>query len=166
MSAKAITYPTLISETVSELTELERSQHQARQRDYVRFLRYLKEGSSLTQRAAGERIGLKARQSQSIWSRYRKAGLPLLLRSNYQGSVGKLSYCQLIRLQAFLRDATTPLTQQQVADWIATNWEVHYDQSGISKLFRRMRIKLKTGRPSNTRKDEAGADAFKKTSPP
>jgi len=39
---------------------------------------------------------------------------------------------------------------------------VGYGQSGISKLFKCLKIKLKTGRPSNVRKDEAGADVFKK----
>ena len=79
--------------------------------------------------------------------------------------MGKRSYIQITGLQSFLRDATLPLTQQQIADWIKDSFGVEYRQSGLSKLFQRLKIKLKTGRPSNSRKDEAGAEAFKKTLP-
>lgn len=159
-------YSVLIVENLEELFTLERAQKQARYRDYVRFLRYLKEGSSTTQVDAGARVGLKARQSQNLWLRYQASGLAGLLGSAPKGTVGKLSYVQIAHLQAFLRDATTPLTQQQISDWIQDSFGVGYGQSGISRLFQRLKIKLKTGRPSNVRKDEAGAAAFKKTSLP
>ena len=85
-----------------------------------------------------------------------------MLTNPFQGTVGKLSYSHITRLRRFLRDATTPLTQGQIADWIKDNFGVEYKQSGVSKLFKRLKIKLKTGRPSNVSRDEAGA--FKKTS--
>jgi len=165
MSGRNKDYPSLILESLEELQRLERVQKQSRTRDYVRFIRYLKEGSSTSQVSAGARIGLKARQSQVIWWRYSKEGLSALLSHPFSGTVGKLSYSQITRLQAFLRDASLPLTQQQIADWIKDSFGVEYGQSGISKLFQRLKIKLKTGRPSNIRKDEAGAEAFKKTLP-
>jgi transposase len=164
MSGKSKDYPSLIKESVAELQELERTQKHAPYRDYVRFVRYLKEGTSATQLAAGERIGLKARQSQVLWQRYKQEGLSAMLTYRFVGTVGKLSYSQITRLRSFLADATTPLTQQQIADWIKDSFGVEYKQSGISKLFQRLKIKLKTGRPSNVRKDEAGGEAFKKTS--
>jgi transposase len=40
---------------------------------------------------------------------------------------------------------------------------VDYTVSGICKLFQRLKIKLKTGRPANIRQDEGQAVAFKKT---
>ena len=150
---------------MDELQALERSQRQSRGRHYVGLIRYLKEGSSSSQASAGAGIGLKARQSQVVWSRYLTEGLLGLLSPPFPGTVGKLSYCQIARLQAFLPDATLPLTQQQIADWMKDSFGVAYGQSGISKLFKRLKIKLKTGRPSNVRKDEAGGDAFKKTFP-
>ncbi len=164
MRGKSKDYPSLIKESVAELQELERTQKHARYRDYVRFVRYLKEGTSTTQLAAGERIGLKARQSQVLWQRYKQEGLKAMLTYPFEGTVGKLSYSHITRLRNFLRDATRPLTQQQIADWIRDSFGVEYKQSGISKLFKRLKIKLKTGRPSNVRKDEAGGEAFKKTS--
>ncbi len=164
MSGKSKDYPSLIKESVSELQELERAQKHSRYRDYVRFVRYLKEGTSTTQVGAGERIGLKTRQSQLLWQRYKQEGLSGMLTYPFEGTVGKLSYSHISRLRCFLRDATTPLTQQQIADWIKDSFGVEYQQSGISKLFKRLKIKLKTGRPSNVRKDEASGEAFKKTS--
>ena len=163
MSGRKKDYPSLIVESLEELQSLERVQKQSRNRDYVRFLRYLKEGSSTTQVSAGACIGLKARQSQVVWARYLTEGLSGLLSNPFQGTVGKLSYCQITRLQAFLRDATLPLTQHQIADYIKDSFGMEYGQSGISKLFKRLKIKLKTGRPSNVRKDQSGGEAFKKT---
>ena len=55
MRGKSKDYPSLIKESINELLELERTQKHSRYRDYVRFVRYLKEGSSTTQLAAGER---------------------------------------------------------------------------------------------------------------
>lgn len=156
-------YGSLIQESLIELQKLERVQKLARHRDYVRFLRYLKQGQD-SQVSAGARIGLKARQSQNLWLSYQQSGLAALVGLPPKSNVGKLSYVQIGRLQAFLRDATTPLTQQQIADWIEDSFGVRYGQSGISRLFQRLKIKLKTGRPSNVRKDEAGAEALKKTS--
>lgn len=163
MAGKPKAYPRIIQESVEDLQALERKQKQARHRDYVRFIRYLKEGSSTTQVSAGARIGLKTRQSQQLWSRYYTEGLSSLLADSAQGTVGKLSYCQISQLQSLLRDATTPLTQQQIAEWLKNSTQATYTQSGISKLFKRLKIKLKTGRPTNIRKDEAGSEQVKKT---
>lgn len=90
MSGKSKAYPSLIKESVAELQELERAQKQARYRDYVRFVRYLKEASSTTQVGAGERIGLKVRQSQVLWQRYKQEGLAGMLTYPFEGTVGKL----------------------------------------------------------------------------
>jgi transposase len=56
------------------------------------------------------------------------------------------------------------LTQLQIGEWIESNFGKRFTQAGVSVLFKRLKIKLKTGRPSNVRKDEAAAEDFKKTS--
>jgi len=38
-----------------------------------------------------------------------------------------------------------------------------FTQAGIHYLFKRLKVKLKTARPSNVPKDEVGAWAFKKS---
>jgi transposase len=48
--------------------------------------------------------------------------------------------------------------------WLEQEMGITYSQSGISVLLARLKVKLKTGRPVNVRKDKAGEVVFKKTS--
>jgi transposase len=160
-----LNYKELIKESQSELEKLEREQKLSRFRDYVRYLRYLKEGTAKSQTESGSLIGLKARQSQNIWRIYKAQGLSYLLKEHRRGQVGQLSYVQISQLQSLLRDSKTALTQQQIADWIDSSFGVQYTQGGISVLFKRLKIKLKTGRPVNVRQKEGDIEDFKKNSP-
>jgi transposase len=160
---KKLDYKSLIKESVEDLLKLERLQTLSRSRDYVRYIRYLKEDTAKTQGQSGALIGLKERQSQTLWQTYKKQGLAYLLEPPHQGTIGELSYVQISRLQSLLRDSSTALTQEQIADWIRGSFGYSYTQSGISKLFKRLKIKLKTGRPVNVRQKEGDVEAFKKT---
>ncbi len=160
---KKLDYQVLINESVADLLALERQQSLSRFRDYVRYIRYLKEGTAKTQSQSGALIGLKERQSQILWQTYKQKGLAYLLEEHRQGTVGQLSYVQISHLQSFLRDSRTALTQEQIAAWIESSFGVTYTQSGISKLCKRLKIKLKTGRPVNVRQKEGEREAFKKT---
>jgi transposase len=137
---KPIDYTIAIAESESELLDLERRQTVSRFRDYVRFIRYLKTAQAKSQQASGALIGLQLRQSQNLWQGYQKKGLAKLLKEYRGGSVGHLSYCQISQLQSFLRDSQVALTQQQVADWIKSNFVIEYTQGGISDLFKRLKI--------------------------
>ena len=155
-------YSVLISESEDFLQMQERLASQAQVRDRIRFLRVLKTGQARSQSAAGLFIGLATRQSQRLWQTYRKKGFSALLSTHYQHSFGKLSARQLSILLTFLRsDQASKL--EDVQAFIASSFGVHYTLSGLSKLFTRLKIKLKTGRPSNVRKDVAQEAAFKKT---
>lgn len=157
-----LAYPSLISESASELLALERSQKKANSRDRIRFIRLLKTGQAKTQGQAGELIGIGIRQSQRLWSKYHKSGLLSLSKSVYQGYWGKLSSQQLSHLQCSLTESGI-YTQEQAAEFIEKQYGVKYKQSGICRLFKRLKIKLKTGRPQNIQQDEAAKESFKKT---
>jgi transposase len=155
-------YSLLISEDVEFLQIQERLASKALVRDRIRFLRLLKTGQANTQSAAGLLIGIATRQSQRLWQTYREEGFSALLSTHYQHSFGKLSAHQLSLLLTFLRsDQASKL--EDVQAFIASSFEVHYTLSGLSKLFTRLKIKYKTGRPSNVRKEAAQEEAFKKT---
>ena len=158
----AINYQEIIKEEVEELLLLEKGQKQARLRDRVRFIRLLKEGSAQTQQQAGELVGLKLRQSQLLWKQYRSQGLCWLLENHCKGSWAKLDSQQQARLLQRL-DQDDILTQKQLIHWLEQEMNIHYSQPGLSMLLSRLKVKLKTGRPVNVRKDEAGEVAFKKT---
>lgn len=155
-------YQEEIRESVEELVALERQQSGSTARDRIRFIRYLKEGRSLTQKAAGERIGLKIAQSQVIWRKYRQGSIPGLVQRPEHHGWGKLDSHQLSLLQQRLR-GNDIYTQSQIIHWLYDEFGVQYTQAGVSLLLKRLKIKLKTGRPVNVRKDEVGEEAFKKT---
>jgi len=160
---RKINYEEAIKESIRDLMILEKAQKQARLRDRVRFVRYLKAGQAQTQPQAGAMIGLQRRQSQQLWQQYVHQGLPGLLSTGYQGGWAKLSSTQQARLLQRL-DQDDIATQGQLRNWLAQEMGVTYSQSGISVLLARLKVKLKTGRPVNVRKDVVGEATFKKTS--
>ena len=120
-------YQKEISESVEELIGLERQQSSSTSRDRVRFLRYLKEGISPTQKGAGERIGLKIAQGQVLWRKYRQGGISgLITRPGHHGW-GKLDSHQLSLLQQRLRGHDL-YTQEQIIDWLFAEFGIHYTQ--------------------------------------
>lgn len=157
-----LNYREIIKEDVEELKSLEKKQKEARLRDRVRFIRLLKEGSATTQPQAGKMIGLQRRRSQQLWKQYQQEGLSSLLSTAYKGSWAKLDSQQQTRLLQRL-DQDDIFTQQQIIEWLKAEMGITYTQGGISQLLSRLKVKLKTVRPVNERKDEAGAIAFKKT---
>jgi transposase len=160
---RRINYEEEIKESLAALVLLEKEQKQVRQRDRVRFVRYLKEGRVSSQVAAGALIGLQRRQSQHLWQQYASQGLAGLLSTRYKGGWAKLSCSQQARLLQRL-DQDDIATQGQLRDWLKQEMQVTYSQPGISALLARLKVKLKTGRPVNVRKDKAGEAVFKKTS--
>jgi len=151
-----------ISESLDELHRLSDQQKLTLRRDRIQFLIALKNGH--TQAQAGAQIGLRLRQSQKLWSLYSRGGLVTLLGQNRKTYLGKLSCAQISRLRSFLQTDQAD-TLRSVQQWLASNEQVQYSLGGISLLFKRLKIKLKTGRPSNLRQDREGMEAFKKTSP-
>jgi transposase len=99
-----------------------------------------------------------------LWKHYHSQGLDSLLSTAYKGSWAKLSSTQQARLLQRL-DKDDISTQEQLLKWLREEMGIVYSQPGISVLLARLKVKLKTGRPVNVRKDEAGEAAFKKTFP-
>lgn len=141
---------------------MEQSQKQSRLRDRVRMLRFLKEGRATTQQQAGELVGLSRRQSQQLWKLYTSQGLAALVVTHYKGSWCKLSSVEQARMLQRL-DQGDISTQGQLQEWLKQEMDISYTQGGLSGFLSRSKVKLKTGRPVNVRKDVAGEVAFKKT---
>jgi len=157
-----IDYSSVIIESSEELLALERQQTHVKSRDRIKFIRLLKSEICQTQEAAGRCIGVKRTQSQQIWRDYKKGGILQLIKSPIKRGFGKLSSHQLSLLQTRL-SSDDICTLVQVQHWLISEFEVYYTLAGLSALFNRLKIKLKTGRPSNIRKDQHREEAFKKT---
>jgi transposase len=156
-------YQEVIKETVAELSKLEKETKDLKGRDRVRFLRLLKIGEATSQKQAGIMIGLQMRQSQRLWQKYQAVGLAEFIKSHYEGRRSKLSESEKSILAERLKEDDV-MSLQQAQDYLADEFGVSYTIGGVSYIFKQMRVKLKTGRPSNIKQAEAESQAFKKNS--
>lgn len=154
-------YQAEIAESDDYLRRLERTTKDLKARDRVRFIRLLKIGQATTQEQAGMLIGLKVRQSQRLWKKYREEGVSKLCQNNYVGRQAKLSQAEQEQLRYRLQgDDIGTLKQAQIC--LKEEFAVDYTTSGVSALFARMKVKLKTGRPSNVKQDKEQMEEFAK----
>ena len=154
-------YAKLITESENELTALAKKQTQVVNRDRIQFLKVLKTGQASTQVQAGKAIGIGQRQAQRLWQRYRAKGLDDLLVKAKRLRWGKLSSQQISHLRQFLLDDQAQ-TLAHIQAYLAGNLGVKYSISGVGSLCKRLKIKLKTGRPVNVRQTPGAVDEFKK----
>lgn len=157
-------YETAIKESVNEISQLEKKTKNLKGRDRVRFIRLLKSGEATSQKQAGKMIGLAIRQSQRLWEQYRKEGLRGLSENRYQGRKSKLSELGRRSLGERLKKDDVKSLQQAQA-YLAAEEGVNYTIGGVSYLFKQLKIKLKTGRPSNYEQSVEAVDEFKKRHP-
>jgi transposase len=157
-----INYARVIKEPLRQLLEMERQQDKAYVRDQIRFLRLLKSRACFSQKQAGELIGLSHRSSQRLWKRYCQGGCKALLSYPYQGKPCRLSSEQRKELNSYLAQDQVQFLHE-TKTYVADRFGVTYSIAGLHRLLGRMRVKKKTGRPSNYRKDEKGAKVFKKS---
>jgi transposase len=156
-------YQAAIKETAEELSKLEKETKDLKGRDRVRFLRLLKIGEASSQKQAGNLIGIKIRQSQRFWQRYQAVGLEEFIKNQYTGRQSKLGINEKKILEERLKKDDV-MSLQQAQEYLAKEFGVAYTIGGVSHLFQRLRVKLKTGRPSNINQREAETEAFKKNS--
>lgn len=155
-------YAEIITEEVEELQQLLKQQKAVRYEKRVRFLYLLKTAQAKTQKAAGEQVGWKLRQSQKIWQQYREAGLAAVLEKPRKDSLGNLSSLEIVRLLRYLSEFGFG-TLEEAQSYIAASFGASYTIGGVSWLFKRLKVKLKTARPSNVKKDERRVETYKKT---
>ena len=154
-------YQVEISESSDYLHQLERATRDLKARDRVRFIRLLKIGKAATQEQAGTLIGVQVRQSQRLWKQYREDGLSALCRSHYVGGQAKLGAAAQESLRERLQDDDIN-TLEKARVCLQAEFGVDYTVGGVSCLFKRMKVKLKTGRPSNVKQDKEQMEEFAK----
>jgi len=155
-------YAGLISESLEDLGQLEKKQKLVQFEKRVRFLILLKSGEVKTQKEAGSKVGWQLRQSQKIWRMYRERGLAGVLEKTERRGFGKLSSVEIGRLNGYLREFGAR-SLAEIQQYLKQSVGVQYSIGGLSDLCIRLKIKLKTARPSNYRKNEAAVETYKKT---
>jgi len=112
--------------------------------DRLRIILYKIEGYSNKHIANLLQIGRK--QVTKILQRYRQGGIEAVLKPDkYQGSQAKLSPEQQQALIIELRTNIYP-TAMQVIAWVAGQWQINYDLSGMHKLLKRLGFSYKKNR--------------------
>ena len=162
---KRLNYAEQIKESVEELHQLEKRQSEALFRDRIRYIRLLKSGVVRTQKAASESIGLSPRQGQRNWRLYREQGIQGLLRPiEHLGAPTKLKPAEFDELEKRLEDDDIQFLHEAV-NHVKEKYGQEYTIPGMHYVFKRLKVKKKTGRPVNIRQDKEGLKEFKKTSP-
>ncbi len=156
-------YASLIIDDLETLKQIEKKQKLVRNGKSVRFLILLKSGQSRTQKKAGEVVGWQVRQSQKIWQKYQESGLEGVLETRRRGGFGKLSSIEISGLNRYLREMGAR-SLAEIQSYLKDSYGVEYTIGGVSDLCLRLKIKLKTARPSNYKKDAGAVAAYKKTS--
>ncbi|MEP7039823.1 MAG: winged helix-turn-helix domain-containing protein [Acidobacteriota bacterium] len=156
-------YAEIIDKSVEQLQEKAKKQKKALYEKRFRFLILLKSGKAQTQKDAGEMVGWKLRYSQKIWQIYQEQGLVGLGEKSQAGSFGNLSSQEIARLLRYMNEFGFD-SLEAAGKHIEQSFGVSYTIGGVSWLFKRLKVKLKTTRPSNTDKDQERADTYKKTS--
>jgi transposase len=155
-------YAEIITESQDELKQIEKRQKLVQFQKRIHFLLLLKSQPGITQEAAGKAVGWQLRQSQKIWQLYRKGGVEAVLYKPKRWGFGKLSSQQIAQLQNYLEEFGG-YSLHEIGHYLEQSFDVSYSTSGVSALCCRLKIKLKTARPSNNRKEEGKVETYKKT---
>ncbi len=158
---KALNYKEAVKESMKELHTLHRRQQRPLTRRRLQFLMLLKSGKCSSQAKAGALIRLKARASEKLWKLYVTEGVEELLRPYCGGRPPKLSEAARQDLQTEL-DASRVATLKEGCQFVWQHHGISLSQVALYYYFRQQKIKKKTGRPVNVRKDEKGEEQFKK----
>jgi transposase len=162
---RKLPFPTLITESLAQLTARERKESVARLRIRVQLLRLLKTQEVASIKAASRQVGLTAKRGYELWSLYQAKGLDGLLQLNYKPRQSKLSNEQQTLLVRKAGDGTGFGSQQEVREFLHREFQVNYTQAGVCLLFQRLKIKAKVPRPENVAADKDAQMEYKKSLP-
>jgi transposase len=159
-----IDYPTQIEQTEEDLIAVERRLRHQPTANRVTLLRLLKTGAVRSLRAAAPLLGYSERQIQRWWHTYTAQGLEALCRpAPHPGARERLSLEALAALEAAMQAGQIARLRDAQGFLRERCGVVYASLNGISQLFKRHKIKLKTGRRRHRRGDLDAQAAFKKS---
>ncbi len=160
-----IKYPKAIQESEEELTRLEQSLRGQKVADRVRVLRLLKSGTVKSLKDCAPMVGYSVIQLTRWWERYRADGLAgMLRRQKPAGKASKLSPEAWVGLLQAMR-AGHIATMQDARNYLEREWGISYKNGkSLWWLFKKHRVKWKTGRRRHKKANAEQQAAFKKTS--
>lgn len=156
-------YPNLIEEPARKLADLERSHRNRPTESRLKMLRLLKEGTYRSRRRLAEVLGYSERQLGRWFDAYREGSLEALLdRGRPGGSSEKVTDAAWEALEEKMKVGEIARLEE-ARSYLAEEHGIRYAGiQGVSMLFQRRGVKLKTGRRSNQQADPDEQAAFKK----
>ena len=164
-----IDYRSVIRESEEQLRALERKHRgNSRVSKRIQMVRLLKSGACRSMRRAAPILEYSVPQLERWWRSYREGGIDALLVDppSMRGRPELMTPEAWEGLNAEM-EAGQMRTLEQVRQYLAQEWDVQYASSAsVSGLFRRHKVKWKTGRRRHRKADAAAQAAFKQTSQP
>ena len=158
-------YEAIIQESPEELQRMSRQHRHSVVGTRLTMLKKLKSGEARSLPHVAQQLNYSLRQCQRWFKAYQQAGLDVLLSPSRQGKVS-VERMNEAAWQA-LNDALIAgeiATYPQARRLLAEHGVNYQDDSSVLKLFKRHKIKAKTGRPCHEKVDEEMQTEFKKTS--
>jgi len=159
-----ITYPKAIQESEEDLKQLEQQLRGQKAADRVRMLRLLKSGTVKSLKDCAPLVGYSLVQVTRWWERYRAHGLASFLE-HYKptGQRSRLTAQAWAGLLAQMRAGHIG-TMQDARDYLEREWGISYKNGkSLWWLFKKHRVKWKTGRRRHKKAHAEHQAAFKKT---
>jgi transposase len=156
----------IIRESEEELLALEKKHRGSSYGQRFQMLRLLKSGRCGSVQQVADTLGFSLRQCQRWLDLYRRDGLDGLTSGQWvkRGGVERMTPAAWKALnEALARDEIGSYTQARTL--LAKHGVFYKDESSIFRLFKRHRIKAKTGRYQHQKADPEAQEAFKKTLP-
>lgn len=162
-----IKYRQVIEESDEELSQREQSLRGQKAADRVRLLRLLKSETVKSLKNSAPLLGYSVAQVTRWWERYRAQGLAGLLKEpKLSGKPSRLSTEAWEGLLQAMR-AGQIATMQDARNYLEREWGISYKNGkSLWWLFKKHRIKWKTGRRRHKKANTEHQAAFKKTSVP
>jgi transposase len=158
-----INYAAGITQSEDELLRLERRLRHRPTADRVQLLRLLKTRAVRSLRAAAPLLGYSERQVQRWWALYKTGGLEALCAPpSRQGSRARLSAEALAALHVAMAAGQIARLHEAQAFLRERCGILYHSLNGVSQLFKRQKIKLKTGRRRHRQSNPTVQAAFKK----
>jgi transposase len=160
-----IIYPKVIQESEEELKQLEQQLRGQKTADRVRMLRLLKSGAVKSLKDCAPLVGYSLVQVTRWWERYRAQGLASLTQQyKPAGQRSRLTAQAWAGLLAQMR-AGRITTMQDARNYLEKEWGIVYKNGkSLWWLFKKHRVKWKTGRRRHKKANAEQQAAFKKTS--
>ena len=148
-------------EDVEALGQAYRRERDPEIRPRLQALWLLRQGRSLADTAMVVGVHYRTLQTWLAW--YRSGGLPGV-GAHHQAGTGRASYLTAAQQAELLAEVAGGrfFTAQEVREWVAERFGVHYTRLGIYPLLSRLGCHPKVPRPFNPRSTDVEQTAWKK----